>query len=1476
MELLIEGAIGWAVGRVGDSAGNSLKDRLSDRQAKNELIALIRTSIQGAVDIAPTLEEDFQSESFLQRVLVPSVLKFLTDPTLEFDKESAVADQYVEVFVKPYLRGRSPDETLARLFLTNKATLLRAITRFFSLLRSELYTSKHWKEKIRDRSFEEMRSSILRIERCVAPPSSDPIDIDAARIDAATGSNALRGWMKTIEGRHIDRPELEELLQRIRDHPFAGTLVIGEAGAGKSALFAVLVSRLEEMGMVVFAIKADLLPTDVRTLDDISKALGLRGHILKEIDALARVAPVVVLIDQLDAVSDVMDRSSERMSLLLQIARHFQDRKRRENAEPPVHVVVSSRQFEADYDARFQSLNAEVVRLSLLTHEQVDWLLTELGISAATVPLALRETLRRPFALRLFVEIMRRGAPTDELIPAELLTAWLATANLGDSESRREALELLRELAVDMTENESLWRPADRYDMESPRAVGMAVASGLLTRQGGLLGFSHQAWLDDFQAKQFSSAQALVDFAWQRQEGLFARATILRALQRLRAVDSPAYANALDSLLGAGKTRRHLQHLVVDLIAGQQTPLAREIAWILSVIRNDTALARRALTRAASHWEVWREHLRSLFPLTMGSESLRSHAAQLLITEAQTDPAHVLERIASHWGSPEHDLRVLHVFVQATLWSPEVVERLGTIFRRHEIDTYLIAGYAKNLGDERAAQLLGVFLEHLDYKKEERLQFHDLEKLVERLPLAFAKVLFPWFVGIAGLENDGSRSLRDVYPASSSLPHFWDDNYTRGSLYRAVKQSLRACAKELPDAYLSLVHPYLGTEIEEVQALLAEGFAAGGSALVDASIEFLLADSRRLQLGVAHLTDTGRVMHLIQGWSSVELLRAIVPHASRPQLECLREHIEHWNPYKDEAWKTDDPRTRLSRYAWAEEKRFPLLEAFPTGVLAPRRHRQVSEWRAKQPVYQSRRGPTLMSVVRSPMSAQQMASASDEEVFKLIDEVSDGTERWERAIKSRQDGGSRQLGDAFAEFGKAHPERALSIAESWFKPSRHETAAGALLGVIAKNTEVDTQCVLELIRRWQRDGFSSVHWRRDAAWALQAIAKRSDGLCDDDIALLESWIDSDPTSIAERVRRHAGIENRHHRAELRDGATAVVFRQFPGGMKMLPQDNYTMLSAMAAGWLARGEPAAEAWLGALERHIQRPEDPEIWTALLIFQMETLHWTDRGRTYKLFEAVWERFPEAFSDLDVAYDVWRHRELWPEHVSKAIHDAWLASGNPRSQQAVGELLMAAVVLGDSSDDVNQQLDAVLSAPPSPVRLGALFTAAVAWNEDHPEVRERAHRVLARFAPQATGEEAEAIASAVTSRNSIPGDRLARELFESIAGNPEVLKVCLGRSFVGTLQNLLLSPGFETLVLRLAQRCTDLMLATDRQAVRMPYGESLVAISVALQRSPEPIRTQAMDLYESLLDGAAYGAEEAASASLVRHIDDLKSSR
>lgn len=1466
---IIESGIGWAVGRVGDKAVGAFMSRWSEKSARAELVKIVDAAMEGAAAAVPILAEDFRSETFVHHVVAPAVVHFLRDFT-DNKPEAEITRLYVERFVEPFLRGRSLEETLLQLFQTRRVELEHAFSLFLALLRPALYGSKHWRDPIRDQALEEVRSTVLRIEKqLVQTMATEVVDIDLAQDDAKVASQSLRTWPMTIGGEHIDRPELEVLQQRIREHPYGCTLVIGESGAGKSALFAELVGRLQSHGVVVFAIKADLLPTDVRTLGDVSEALGLRGHLLCEIETLARAAPVVVLIDQLDAVSEVMDRSSERMRLLLQIAHHFQDKKRAERVEPPVHILVSSRPFEADYDARFQSLSAEVVQLALPSHEQVHALLQRLNISMEAIPKALSETLRRPFALRIFVDILRRGFPSQDLIASQLLNTWLTSADLGNSAMRREVLKFLEKLAADMTETESLWRPADVYEIQDPQAVQVAVASGIVLRQNSLVGFSHQAWLDDFQAKNHTTGQSLAKYAWERQDGLFARATVLRTLQRLRAFDLPAYEQAIDALLGSTKTRRHLRHLVVDMVGGQQQPSARERGWLQHLVRNDVPLARRALARITAHWTDWREHILPLVTSIMGNPDLRWSAVQLLIAEAPFDADFLIRSITVCWHEPERDFEALEVFSKSGGWNPTIVERLRLVFARQQIDDHTIVRYAETLGDDRAADLFQIYLEYAEITNEDRLRFYGLNKLAQQHTLAFAGVLFSWFVRAASREAPVPRGLLDSYPSSSSLPHWWDYEHTEDGVFGVTKSTLLACAREHPQDFLRIVKEFSDVDVAEVQALIVEGFGAGSTALANEGVEYLLADPRRLQVGMAFPQDADGVSRLVDGWSTQVLLRAIVPQLSAEQLDRLREKIESWDPYLYESREVSDVSTRRKRRIWAQERRFPLLALLPAHVMAPRRYRQVQEWLAMQPELRSGRGRIMASFVGSPMSAHQMSAASDDDVFRMIDEIADDTDHRPGRREVHRDGGTVELARAFAEFGKTNPSRAFHIAEQYFLSGRHENAAGELLRVLAEDASVEAQCVRTLLWKWHREGFVSNSWRRDAAWALQSLANRSGGLIDEDVGLLESWISNDSQLTAQRIAARLDLEqrNREMNSNRRAEASAIVFRRGPGGMRVLPQDNFTLLAAMAAGLLGREVPDWDGWLSALERHVDRSEDPAIWTALLIFRGAPLLWSDRSRATRLVQTIWDRFRDAFSDKYVADFLWQNRALVTDEVVKAVRDWWLTGDDAGNRQAAGELLMAARLLDPEDQTVFAQLEQILAGPDTPERLGVLFTASAAWREDSPELHPEAHRVLMLYARQAAGHDALAIAGALAHRDTPVADDYTKELLGAIASNPAVLSICLDRSFTRDLQELLISPGFEETVLEVAERCTQLMFAKDESRVRMPYGESFVSIAITLQRSVDPLRRRAMDLYEQLLDGAAYGAEEAAAASLTR---------
>lgn len=144
--------------------------------------------------------------------------------------------------------------------------------------------------------------------------------IDRLKQELSVASNVLLNYQRTlINGQQIERPEFTELLQRIKELEHSATLVLGSPGSGKSSLLSSLAQHLKEKGISLLAIKADTLSAYVNTAEDLRKALDLSLDARDGVTVLAEREKVVVIIDQLDAVSELLDIKSGRLNVLLNL-----------------------------------------------------------------------------------------------------------------------------------------------------------------------------------------------------------------------------------------------------------------------------------------------------------------------------------------------------------------------------------------------------------------------------------------------------------------------------------------------------------------------------------------------------------------------------------------------------------------------------------------------------------------------------------------------------------------------------------------------------------------------------------------------------------------------------------------------------------------------------------------------------------------------------------------------------------------------------------------------------------------------------------------------------------------------------------------------------------------------------------------------------------------------------------------------------
>ena len=160
-----------------------------------------------------------------------------------------------------------------------------------------------------------LTEKILALGAEVDERSPEPEVLRQEFMDASRG---LLNWPRSLgNGERIERPEREFLADRVLSSERSTTLVLGGRGLGKSALLADLGQRLLGAGVTILAIKADMVAATVGNNEGLRNWLGLSVDPREAIRRLAAEERIVVLVDQLDAVSDLLDQRSERLNVLL-------------------------------------------------------------------------------------------------------------------------------------------------------------------------------------------------------------------------------------------------------------------------------------------------------------------------------------------------------------------------------------------------------------------------------------------------------------------------------------------------------------------------------------------------------------------------------------------------------------------------------------------------------------------------------------------------------------------------------------------------------------------------------------------------------------------------------------------------------------------------------------------------------------------------------------------------------------------------------------------------------------------------------------------------------------------------------------------------------------------------------------------------------------------------------------------------------
>lgn len=1290
-------------------------------------------------------------------------------------------------------------------------------------------------------------------------PGPDLVDI---RQEFANASRGLLSWPRGLgDGERIERPECELLASKILGSDRSTTLMLGGRGLGKSALLAELGLRLAERGVTLLAIKADMVAATVSDNEGLREWLNLSLDPREAVGALASEEKVVVLVDQLDAVSTLLDQRSERLNVLLNLIQTL-------SGTPGVHLVASCREFEFRHDVRLSSLDVERLDLEPPIWEEVAPILSRHGHDPDSMGEPLRELLRVPIQLKVYLEVaepsMRFGS-----LSALLEALW--EQRVVDAQGPPNRHTLLAQLAERMADEETLWLPVSATDDYAEARTALEQAEILIRDPRNLsIGFRHQTYFDHTLARAFASGSiSLADHILSRQDGLFVRPTLLSGLQYLRSTSEAEYHSQLRTLMGAG-VRLHVRSLLIEFLGEWEDPDDEEASLLLPLL-DSVNEGPRVLTAVAGS-PGWFARLRvhtGLERWLREDPDTASYCAPLLSAAMRFAREAALDLMETHWSANQaYDNLCLGVLLDLDRWNARAINLVRKLVRRTE--WLLVENLAEKAAGSAPDLAPRIVRADLDRRLEETLRqvnektseppsdtdeeelmyqalvnrptapfeqliendrdWHDLSGIARAAPTAFVDEVWPWVrdvVSQLAYKPDTLTSYRDDFATDSGF----GGNLRPSPVVGALLVAILELANVHRQTFWDFVTDNLDSEFLVTHRFMARGLELVAAQEPSRVLNYLLGDPRRMVIGGSEDNHS----------ETKRLISALCPHLSSDDQKRLEEAVVAFKAYP-QLPSGESAEERFRHLKWNRRHRLRLLRAFPEGCLGSEGRRLMEQEERALPSTSDRDSGIYGGWVGPRLRLDEMERASDEDLLRLFDEMPDETEwsgprrdYWMKEDSSRA-GGAIQLSRQFGDLAKSAPERVARLLPA-LQSGRHEMYAGAALESLAE-TELPTTELVGLIEDLDDRGFASGNFREGAAAACEKRAVRDKGLPETVLARLNTWLETHPEPTWDPEE-----EEEKERSE-REGRP-VLFGL--GGSFVQPPGRGYIIRAIGAGYSAQEPPAVEAWTRVIEERLEQERHPGVWVETLM-NMPVLFRGDFDRATALYNAVISNNPSILEQAFVlrlltnTLGAFRPRERVQEWLGVLF-----SRNTTFCRQAYGELLF--LYYCHHKDEWSKQRISEQLADTSDVAAlrGLAYAASYLWGQ--VPCRPAAARVLRELASCQDQSVQEAVARVFF---SIDGgfdlDSHMRGIIEAARGNPELLL----RAAPDLLETLAPLTGTEPEIV--SRVCGDIVryggeqIGDIRSSLTRVAGD-LTNVALTLHRQTN-YRTEGLDLFEELI--------------------------
>lgn len=932
----------------------------------------------------------------------------------------------------------------------------------------------------------------------------------------------------TISGKVIPRDEAHIILDKFKTlEGKQSILVSGDAGVGKSGVLLQVVEALRKQGKPILAFRVDRLNPTLLP-DDVGKQLGLPASPAIVLKAISDGRECLLIIDQLDAISETSGRNPEFFDCIREIIEQALN-------YPEMQILLACRKFDLDNDYRLRSLIgeqgfADSVQIRHLSHETIKQFINKnLNIDIHKLNKRQLDLLAIPLHLSLLAEI----SLDSEIDVINFKTTkdlfdkfWERKQRLLDKRSSRW-VEVVFFLSNYMSERQTLIAPASIMDKFGILPEAMA-SEHILIKEGDRYAFFHQEFFDYTFARNFCAQnRELVPFMKKDVQHLFRRTQVMQILSREREENFVHYIADLESMLNDHEIRFHLKQIVFALLADLGDPNIDEWRVVAQFLDNSADSRSKEVKYILYKSTPWINLLKSEGQLSKWLASAREeniNLAIILLSKVQKDqPQAVVDLIKPYIDLSETwNRRLCQIFKTSKIDACESFFELvlhamdkGILDEIDELDP--LAGHfwyaQKDLikdHPEWACEFLSHYLNRkymicliggqpnpfdrekgciTDHVRDEEIA-DSIKECAKTSSEAFIHELLPFILRLIGF-----NAYRDDKIVNSPLfDRIWRNRYyyDRFGIYidvcilSSIEVAMASLAKTKPANFRIIAEELEDLDFDTIHYILIRGYAANGEQFVDDAVNYLIKYPVCLETG--YVEDEFK--------AATELLEAITPYCSNEQLDKIESNIVGNYPNIEDH----------------EKAQFKLYN----GIDSSRRSESVIN-RLKE--LEKKFGQSLEEPPRTFSVGRVISPISDEDADKMSDEdwlgailVYNSENHSFRLDGTNPVGGALELSRVMEKQVNLNPSRFAALVQKFPDDSNVYYFNAILRGIT--NTDLNIKLVLDVCRRCH-----NLQDKPCGRWICDLIRKNAENDLPDEALDIVAWYATeDPDPEYERWR----------------------------------------------------------------------------------------------------------------------------------------------------------------------------------------------------------------------------------------------------------------------------------------------------------------------------------------------------------------------